>query len=103
MLSEPASCAPVILDMPSTGETSSLPPIISAHSLSKRYGIHPLFQNISFNISDGDRIGLIGPNGSGKSTLIEILSGRVKSDTGEVALRKRARLATVTQVSEFAS
>ena len=79
-----------------------MPPIISAHSLSKRYGVHPLFQNISFNISDGDRIGLIGPNGSGKSTLIEILSRRVKPDTGEVALRKRARLATVTQVSEFA-
>jgi ATP-binding cassette subfamily F protein uup len=79
-----------------------LPLILNAHSLSKRYGVAPLFQNISFSISDGDRIGLIGPNGSGKSTLIEILSGRVHPDTGEVALRKRARLATVTQVSEFA-
>jgi len=79
-----------------------LPPIISAHSLSKRYGLHPLFQNISFNVSDGDRIGLIGPNGSGKSTLLEILAGDVRADTGEVALRKRARLAKVAQVSEFA-
>jgi ATP-binding cassette subfamily F protein uup len=79
-----------------------LAPILNAHSLSKRYGVAPLFQNISFSISDGDRIGLIGPNGSGKSTLIEILSGRIRPDAGEVALRKRARLATVTQVSEFA-
>jgi ABC transport system ATP-binding/permease protein len=79
-----------------------LPPIISAHSLSKRYGLHPLFQNISFNVSDGDRIGLIGPNGSGKSTLLEILAGNVRPDTGEVALRKRARMARVAQVSEFA-
>jgi len=79
-----------------------LPPIISAHSLSKRYGLHPLFQNISFNVSDGDRIGLIGPNGSGKSTLLEILAGNVRPDTGEVALRKRARMAKVAQVSEFA-
>jgi len=79
-----------------------LPPIISAHSLSKRYGLHPLFQNISFNVSDGDRIGLIGPNGSGKSTLLEILGGNVRPDTGEVALRKRARMARVAQVSEFA-
>ena len=79
-----------------------MPPIISAHSLSKRYGLHPLFQNISFNVSDGDRIGLIGPNGSGKSTLLEILAGDVRADTGEVALRKRARLAKVAQVSEFA-
>jgi len=79
-----------------------LAPIINAHALSKRYGVAPLFQNISFSVSDGDRIGLIGPNGSGKSTLLEILAGRVRPDTGEVALRKRARLAIVTQVSEFA-
>jgi ATP-binding cassette subfamily F protein uup len=79
-----------------------LAPIINAHALSKRYGVAPLFQNISFSVSDGDRVGLIGPNGSGKSTLLEILAGRVRPDTGEVALRKRARLAIVTQVSEFA-
>ena len=80
-----------------------MPPILSAQSLSKRYGVAPLFQNISFTVSEGERIGLIGPNGSGKSTLIEILAGRVKPDTGDVALRKRARLSSVVQVSEFAS
>ena len=79
-----------------------MPPILSAQSLAKRYGVAPLFQNISFTVSEGERIGLIGPNGSGKSTLIEILAGRVKPDTGEVALRKRARLSSVEQVSEFA-
>ena len=83
-------------------ETSELPPILSAQSLSKRYGVAPLFQNISFTVSEGERIGLIGPNGSGKSTLIEILAGRVKPDAGDVALRKRARLTSVAQVSEFA-
>jgi ATP-binding cassette subfamily F protein uup len=80
----------------------SLPPILSAQSLSKRYGVAPLFQNISFTVSEGERIGLIGPNGSGKSTLMEILAGRVHPDTGDVALRKRARLSSVVQVSEFA-
>jgi ABC transport system ATP-binding/permease protein len=79
-----------------------LPPILSAQSLSKRYGVAPLFHNISFTVSEGERIGLIGPNGSGKSTLLEILAGRVKPDDGEVALRKRARLSSVLQVSEFA-
>ena len=79
-----------------------MPPILSAQSLSKRYGVAPLFQNISFSVSEDERIGLIGPNGSGKSTLLEILSGRVRPDTGEVALRKRARLSSVAQVSEFA-
>jgi ATP-binding cassette subfamily F protein uup len=80
-----------------------LAPIISAQGLSKRYSVAPLFQNISFTVSDGDRIGLIGPNGSGKSTLLAILDGRVKPDTGEVAVRKGTRLSCVAQVSEFAA
>jgi ATP-binding cassette subfamily F protein uup len=78
-----------------------LPPIIAAQGLSKRYGAEPLFQNISLTLSEGERVGLIGPNGSGKSTLLEILYGRVRPDSGEVAIRKRTRLASVTQNSEF--
>ncbi|HXP81353.1 MAG TPA: ABC-F family ATP-binding cassette domain-containing protein [Verrucomicrobiae bacterium] len=78
-----------------------MPPIIAAQGLSKRYGAEPLFQNISFTVSEGERIGLIGPNGSGKSTLLEILYGRVPPDTGEVAIRKRTRLSSVAQNSEF--
>jgi len=80
-----------------------LPPIISAQGLSKRYGAAPLFQNISFTVSEADRIGVIGPNGSGKSTLLEMLLGRVKPDTGDVAIRKGTRLSYVAQISEFAS
>ncbi len=77
-------------------------PIINAQGLSKRYGITPLFQNVSFTVSEGDRIGLIGPNGSGKSTLLEILDGRVQPDSGEVATRKRSSVSYVAQVSDFA-
>jgi ABC transport system ATP-binding/permease protein len=80
-----------------------LPPIISAHGLSKRYGAAPLFQDISFNVSEGDRVGIIGPNGSGKSTLLEILNGRVNPDSGDAAIRKNTRLSLVQQVSEFAA
>src|SRR5712692_8974753 len=79
-----------------------LPPIISAQGLSKRYGVAPLFQNISFTVSEGDRIGVIGPNGSGKSTLLEMLVDRVKPDSGDVAIRKGTRLSCVAQISEFA-
>src|SRR5467141_1518346 len=79
-----------------------LAPIISAQGLSKTYGVAPLFQNISFTVSEGDRIGVIGPNGSGKSTLLEMLIGRVKPDTGDVAIRKGTRLSYVSQISEFA-
>jgi ATP-binding cassette subfamily F protein uup len=79
-----------------------LPPIISAQGLSKRYGLAPLFKNISFTVSEGDRIGVIGPNGSGKSTLLEILCGKTKPDSGDVAVRKGIRLSYVRQISEFA-
>src|SRR5213592_3602030 len=81
----------------------NFPPIISAQGLSKRYGVAPLFQNISFTVSEGDRIGVIGPNGSGKSTLLEMLVGRVRPDSGDVAIRKGTRLSTVAQVSEYAA
>jgi ABC transport system ATP-binding/permease protein len=79
-----------------------LAPIINAQGLSKRFGVAPLFQNISFTISAGDRIGLIGPNGSGKSTLLEIIAGRMKPGSGEVAIRKGTSLSYVQQISEFA-
>lgn len=78
-------------------------PIISAQGLSKRYGAAPLFKNISFTVSEGDRIGVIGPNGSGKSTLLEMLCGKTKSDSGDVAVRKGTRLSYVKQISEFES
>jgi ATP-binding cassette subfamily F protein uup len=78
-----------------------MPPIINVQGLSKTYGIAPLFQNISFIVEDGARIGLIGPNGSGKSTLLQILEGRAKPDAGEVAVRKRTRMSYVAQHSEF--
>jgi len=77
-------------------------PIISAQSLAKRFGVAPLFRNLSFKVSEGERIGVIGPNGSGKSTLLEILAGRVQADSGELAIRKGTRLALVRQVSEYA-
>jgi ATP-binding cassette subfamily F protein uup len=78
-----------------------LPPILNAQSIAKSFGATPLFRDISFTVSDGDRIGLIGPNGSGKSTLLGILAGEIDPDAGEVAKRKLARVAYVAQASEF--
>jgi ATP-binding cassette subfamily F protein uup len=79
-----------------------MPPILNAQGLSKRFGAVPLFQEISFPVSDGDRIGLIGPNGAGKSTLLAVLAGEQDADSGDVATRKRARIAYVKQESVFA-
>jgi len=84
-------------------KTHSLPPIINAQEISKAFGASPLFQNVSFTVSEGDRIGLIGPNGSGKSTLLRILAGDVDADGGEVSKRKRSRLSYVEQESKFAA
>ena len=79
-----------------------MPPILNAQSVTKQFGATPLFQNISLTVEDGDRIGLIGPNGAGKSTLLAILAGQVEPDSGELAVRKRARAAYVPQDSRFA-
>src|SRR5271163_2487648 len=81
---------------------ASVPPLIAAQGLSKRFGVSPLFQNLSFTVSEGERIGLVGPNGSGKSTLLEMLFGRVQPDTGDVAIRKRTRVSFVAQMSTYA-
>ena len=78
-----------------------MPPILNAQGISKRFGAVPLFRDIAFTVSEGDRIGLIGPNGSGKSTLLGTLAGNIDPDTGEVAVRKRARVAYVKQDSEL--
>ena len=79
-----------------------MPPILNAQGLSKAFGAAPLFQNVWFTVAEGDRIGLIGPNGSGKSTLLQILIGRVPPDSGEIAVRKLARLSYIAQESQFA-
>jgi len=79
-----------------------LAPIINAQGMLKAFGSTVLFQDVSFTVSENDRIGLIGPNGSGKSTLLRILAGEEDLDSGEIAVRKRVRLTCVLQESKFA-
>ena len=80
-----------------------MPPIINAQNISKAFGANPLFEEVSFTVSEGDRIGLIGPNGSGKSTLMRILAGTERPDSGDVSIRKRLQLSYVEQESRFAA
>jgi ABC transport system ATP-binding/permease protein len=77
--------------------------LLNTQNLAKSYGADPLFHNLSLNLSEGDRLGLVGSNGSGKSTLLEILAGRRQPDAGEVAFRKNTRIRYVSQDSSFAS
>jgi ABC transport system ATP-binding/permease protein len=76
-------------------------PLLNAQGIAKSYGSESLFENISLNIGEHDRLGVIGPNGSGKSTLLEILAGRREPDGGQVALRKGTKLQYVAQESGF--
>ena len=76
--------------------------MLSIHNLSKNFGIQPVLQNINFNISAGERIGLIGPNGSGKTTLMRILAGFEQPDSGDVAsTRINLRVGYLAQGMDF--
>jgi ATP-binding cassette subfamily F protein 3 len=76
--------------------------MLSAHHLSKSYGIHTVLHDITFSISAGGRLGLIGPNGCGKSTLLRILAGIESPDSGAVAhTRPGLRLGYLSQGCEL--
>lgn len=75
--------------------------LLSSCDITKQYGVKPLFTSISLAVNEGERHGLIGPNGAGKSTLLKILAGLETADSGEVSLRKGARLVYVEQDPEF--
>lgn len=75
--------------------------ILTAENLSKTYGEKQLFEQLSFGIAEGDRIGLIGVNGSGKSTLLQIVAGRVAPDRGAVVTRNGLTIEYLAQSPEF--
>jgi ATP-binding cassette subfamily F protein uup len=78
-----------------------VPVLLSARGLGHAFGARPLFEGVSFTLSDGDRVGLIGPNGAGKSTLLSILAGLLAPDRGEVSRRGGLRVAYVAQTPEL--
>ena len=71
--------------------------ILSCNQLSRGFDREPLFEDISFELQAGERVGLVGPNGCGKSTLMRILAGVDQPDTGDVRLHAGARLGFLTQ------
>jgi len=71
--------------------------IASIENLKKTYGVKTLFENISFNITDSDKIGLIGMNGSGKTSLLNIIGGLDSPDAGEVKFFGNIRVEILAQ------
>ena len=75
---------------------------LQVENISKAYGDRTLFEGISFNINEGDKIALVAPNGTGKSSLLKILAGVEHSDRGgEVKFMKDIRVAFLDQNTSF--
>lgn len=77
--------------------------MINITNLSKNYGPKVLFKNVSLNINQGEKIGLIGPNGTGKSTLFSLILQEIESSSGEVRLNKGTYIGYLPQEASFAS
>lgn len=71
--------------------------ILSCRHLTKSFGIDEILRDITFNINEGDKVGLIGPNGEGKSTLFKILTKQLDYDSGELFLDKNKTLGYLSQ------
>ena len=71
--------------------------ILQVENLTKSYGNTVLFNNISFSIDEGQKIGLIGVNGSGKTSLLNIIADKAGSDSGTVTIQKGTRVGYLEQ------
>lgn len=79
-----------------------MPSYLQIENISKSYGPKILFENIGFNINEGDKIALIAPNGTGKTSLLRILAGADKSDSGgKITFLKNIRIAFLEQEYDF--
>jgi len=76
---------------------------ISVENLTKTYGIVTLFEHISFNINEGDKIAIVAKNGSGKTTLLNILMGKDFADSGTVVINKDIQVVLFDQEIHFES
>ena len=76
-------------------------PYIDVQKLSKAFGAHILFNDISFSIAEGQHVGLIAKNGTGKTTLLSILAGNESYDSGNIIYRKDLRVGFLEQAPHF--
>lgn len=71
--------------------------LLNANQLVKEYGGEPLFNPLSFEIGDGERIALIGPNGTGKSTIIKMIIGELSPDSGTISAARDCSIGYLSQ------
>ena len=76
-------------------------PFIDVQNVSKAFGAHVLFKNLSFSIAEGQRVGLIARNGTGKTTLLSIVSGHESCDSGNIIFRNGIKVGYLEQTPKF--
>jgi ATPase subunit of ABC transporter with duplicated ATPase domains len=75
--------------------------ICSVHQLAKSYGSQLIFENLSFEINENEKIGFVGRNGTGKTTLFKCLSGIEQPDAGTISIRKGMKVGYLAQIPMF--
>ena len=75
--------------------------MLNIHNLSVSFGGTYLFEEVTFRLGAGDRVGLVGKNGAGKSTMLKILAGDFKPDSGQIATEKEVRMGFLRQDIDF--
>lgn len=76
-------------------------PYLDVQNLTKSFGAHVLFENISFSVAERQKVGLIAHNGTGKSTLLSILYGSEGYDSGKIVFRNDLRIGYLEQSPKF--
>ena len=75
--------------------------MLNIHNLSVSFGGTYLFEEVTFRLGSGDRVGLVGKNGAGKSTMLKIMAGDFKPDSGQIATEKEVKMGFLRQDIDF--
>ncbi|WP_138754643.1 ABC-F family ATP-binding cassette domain-containing protein [Paenibacillus sinopodophylli] len=76
--------------------------LLSVEHITKSYGEKLLFENVTFGVEDGDKVGIIGVNGTGKSTFLKVIAGLEQADSGNVSIGNRVTVRMLAQDPVFA-
>ncbi|WP_334076817.1 ATP-binding cassette domain-containing protein [Paenibacillus sanfengchensis] len=75
--------------------------MIQCNHIQKYYGAELVLSDVSFEIKEGETVGLIGRNGTGKTTLMRLLTGSEAPDQGQLSIRRGAVIASLAQIPDY--